>query len=170
VQQQDQPRKQIFQGLADVKFDDKTKAAIQQLELWSKRLGNIDKHYKKTDRELKAHVLTNLPMLYEPVKTKLHNILNETSMRQLHWKILNAKQLAMESELEEENDHHALYNYKPYKGNCTMCGKMGHKAEACRDNKGHVECWNCHKKGHYKSYCKETSGGNASHSVGWTGW
>jgi hypothetical protein len=147
---------------------------IQQLELWSKRLGNIDKHYKNTDRELKTHVLTNLPMLYEPVKTKLHNILNETSMSdlkreiQFHWKILDAKQLAMESELEEENDHPALYNYKPYKDNCTKCGKMGHKAEACRGNKGHVECWN--KKGHYKSDRKEPGGGNASHSVGWTGW
>jgi len=75
------------------------------------------------------------------------------------------------SEERTEADQ-ALAAFKQYKGKCTNCGKMGHKASVCRsqmkknentpsENKpkcdtSNIKCFGCGKMGHFQTKCPKS--------------
>jgi hypothetical protein len=149
----------ITQEFNAVKFysTENPEDAMQKLEYWNQRLKGCGSNYEKDEFEMLAHILASLPAEYAPVKTKLHNQLTTTSMKDFksdiryQWTLVNAAYLENLAEQDKERDTAlTTASYGPYKGICTKCGKQGHKAEKC---KSHIKCFKCNKKGHYANEC-----------------
>src|SRR5210317_1283421 len=116
--------------------------ASKNPDTWIDELENIRKRLKlvgvnKSDDELIMHVLSNLPHEYDTLVSILeHELINPNatlSLSKLRQELRATYQYPSKSTKKETNDE-AYVSYRPLKGQCRNCGKIGHKAQHCRLN------------------------------------
>ena len=109
---------------------------IDKLEIMQKRLKLV--RVDTTDEEIFMHVLNNLQKEYEMLVSILEHKLNLPNA------MLSLSRLCVELRTtyqhlnivsKKENHDEAYVSYKPFKGRCHNCGKIGHKFQQCRLNK-----------------------------------
>jgi len=96
----------------------------------------------KDDAELLDHVIGNLPKEYNPTCQHLEYMVTKKELTlELLRDILNAEYKRMADHRDtttDKDEERALVaggsNYKQFKGNCRVCGKIGHKADDCWEN------------------------------------
>lgn len=114
-------------------------------DTWVDELLNISKRLKKagvtkTDEDIIMHILGNLPKEYDTLVEILENDLDmspeEMTLEKIRLRLRARYQRLQNDEANNnstsENKDQALAAYKPFKGCCRNCGKIGHKASTCR--------------------------------------
>src|SRR5210317_421491 len=116
--------------------------ASKNPDTWIDELENIRKRLKlvgvdKSNDELILHVLCNLPREYDTLVSILEYELNNPnatlSLSRLRLE-LRATYQRLNQNNKRGNDDEAYVSYRPFKGRCRNCGKIGHKAQQCRLN------------------------------------
>ena len=153
---------------------------FKRLEHLNYRLCSIDAKYKKSDEDLKIHVMVNLPEgEYSDLITTMRKTLKTMPFNEVkkdikqHWRRLVREEVNDKNDEKEtvlnthqENPKSSGTKFvKRFKGKCSYCGKIGHKRADCfkrkkdeansnkSKNKG-LKCWNCGKFGHVAANCK----------------
>ena len=154
----------------------KLKNAREDPDSWFVRLYNIntrlyaiDPKYEKSEIEVIAHMLAQLPKEYAELRTKLSGTKVEYDLDEVKEEIrlFYNSRLKKNSDKEEDEDEAFLIENKKnkfkkkFKGTCRKCGKYGHKSVDCWSNnsnsnkktesnnmKKNVRCYNCNRFGH----------------------
>ena len=115
---------------------------IMELEILQVRLGNMN--CPITEKHLMVHIMYNLPKEYNSVTETGKTIINETKNPcyiktlkdhfHIKWeKIVWQKNISLVGD-EDKVEGKALITRSQFKGCCTFCGKIGHKARECKSN------------------------------------
>ena len=141
----------------------------------------IEYQYKKTDKEVREHILQKVPKEYNEVVRSIQRDINkggDPSLDEVKADIreeykLTCKNQGRDPDDENEDTEQALVTSgkgkKKFKGLCRVCGKQGHKGDDCwkleknkdkRPNKKSYssdkkkgKCFYCKKSGHHKADC-----------------
>ena len=151
--------------------------SVEQLVSRFEEVGSKEEH-KKSDDEIKAHMIAHLPKGFSEVVTKLDGVLEKTSVEKVQeeiarfWKRTDGKVTATIS-AEQEMTLTVTDGNKSITGKCHHCGKVGHKKEDCfklkREQGGGGKtsatgkftgpetrtCYRCKQKGHLKPDCPQ---------------
>ena len=162
-----------------------------ELEYLRKRIqkaGGGEKH----DSEIIAHVLKNAPHRYSTLCEVFASKKEGASLKDIrlafsdHWhrnqtteQNKKERRVALYTERANNNNdrqtprtttNRGKRHWQKFKGNCTFCGKIGHKAIDCRQKQqqrkptqrsnSNVTCYKCGKKGHWANECKQQKGEN----------
>jgi len=169
----------------------KLRDASEDPDVWISQLEDLrgrlkDMNAPISDDDFFVHILNNLPPEYEVQVSKLEERFGSTTnpltvqdlRTELNLKYARLKRMSAE---KTETDQ-ALAAFRRFKGKCTNCGKMGHKASECcsrtkktngtpNDNKpsenskhnenkpkrdtSNIKCFGCGKMGHFQNRCPE---------------
>jgi len=108
---------------------------ITELEVLRSRIEDLG--LKISDKDMKIHILSNLPEEYDTIVTIIEEDLDKYDLDQIRDKL--TVRYAKLNEITEENQNEeeveaALVTGK-FKGRCYHCGKFGHKSNECPDKK-----------------------------------
>lgn len=141
---------------------------ISLLEMYCVEIEAIDASSAISEKDLKLHILNNLPPEYDCVLDDMENRLDATGDDELTLEHIRDKLSGrfqrIKKELEEKRaaalypDGQGAYAAisKQFKGTCNKCGKYGHKSAQCRDDQQFDrKCWFCGMEGHRMFKCEK---------------
>ena len=68
---------------------------------------------------------------------------------------------------DDSNDHETSLVAVPFKYNCHVCGKQGHKGKDCPNCQDMKACGTCGQKGHPEKFCWEKEENASKRTSGW---
>ena len=139
---------------------------FHQLENIRSRMKGIDKCYAKSDIEMKAFILNNLPEEYSELITSEIKTMKTTSLDEMKKGIMkfylrkfknstNSNDVSLSTTTRRKYNQVNKYKNKNNKDipTCECCGKKGHKKSKCFHlNK---KCNTCGEEGHLSRVCKK---------------
>lgn len=166
-----------------MKTEDHPEDYIMELEFMNEKIAAATNgETRKSEQELKAHIVSNVPKEYNTVVTTTDGQLHKISLEELGTKLrMTYDRLVENRDIEENGDKKTLAltvkdnkKFTPrtpgrFKGTCRKCGKYGHKAADCRGNNNNSRpnrqpggeqgsnseklCYRCQKVGHIAKDC-----------------
>jgi hypothetical protein len=109
-----------------------------------------------SDGLLMAHFLGSLPKEYEKVFDNLANQDNKTFLSVMVTPKDKFERLRKSSKSSGSNGEAILMSYKKFSGDCSYCGRKGHKAADCskkRENEGQKKVEDSKEKKHFLVKC-----------------
>ena len=135
---------------------------ITELEGFRTDMEDIHIATTMSDLDFLIHVLNNLPDEYDVVLDGMEERLmlkdsdpKKLTIGDMRDKLNNRferlKERSKEKNGHDDATHYEAAFYTTFKGNCSKCGKQGHKGTDCPGNR--VVCWHCGKTGHIRTNC-----------------
>ena len=130
---------------------------ITELEGFRTDMEDIHIATTMSDLDFLIHVLNNLPDEYDVVLDGMEErlMLKDSDPKKLTIgdmrDKLNNRFERLKGRLNHAKEKDDMALYANFKGNCTKCGKQGHKGTGCPNNR--IVCWHCGKGGHIRSNC-----------------
>ena len=130
---------------------------ITELEGFRTDMEDIHIATTMSDLDFLIHVLNNLPDKYDVVLDGMEErlMLEDSDPKKLTIgdmrDKLNNRFERLKGRLNNAKEKDDVALYANFKGNCTKCGKQGHKGTGCPNNR--IVCWHCGKGGHIRSNC-----------------